>query len=280
MEELCSRYGPLIQIWLDAGAKTPAEGGPDLLPIFRRCQPQSVFYHNSECGEHRWIGNEAGYAGYPCWATMPDHGQTVLHGGSAAGQKLLNIGDPDGTAWSPGMVDVPLRGAKKFHNWFWSPNQEQGIQPTETLVRMYDQSVGRNCNFVIGAGIQPDGTLPEADAKRLAEFGAAIKRRYGKPVAETKGEGKALELKLPTPAQLDAVMIMEDITRGERVREYVIEGRAPGGDWTQLGTGQSIGHKRIQSFPRQKLAAVRVRFTKSIAPPAIRRLAVFDMRPE
>jgi alpha-L-fucosidase len=279
LEELCSRYGPLIQIWLDAGAKTPAEGGPDLLPIFRRWQPQSVFYHNSDCGEHRWIGNEAGYAGVPCWATMPDQGQTVLHGGSAAGQKLLSIGDPNGTAWSPGMVDVPLRGANKIHNWFWSPNEDHAVQPTETLVRMYDQSVGRNCNFVIGAGIQPDGTLPEADAKRLAEFGAAIKRRYGQSIAETKGDGDALELLLSKPAQLDAVMIMEDIAHGERVREYVIDGRAPGGEWVQLGTGQSIGHKRIQSFPRQQLAAVRLRFTKSIAPPVIRRLAVFDTRP-
>jgi alpha-L-fucosidase len=96
-------------------------------------------------------------------------------------------------------------------------------------------------------------------------------------VAETKGDGSALELKLSKPAQLDAVLIMEDIVQGERVREYIIEGRAPGGDWTQLGAGQSIGHKRIQSFPRQELAAVRLRFPKSIAPPAIRRLAVFDV---
>ncbi len=174
------------------------------------------------------------------------------------------------------MVDVPLRGANKIHNWFWSPNQDHAVQPTETLVRMYDQSVGRNCNFVIGAVIKPDGTLPEVDAQRLAEFGAEIQRRYGKPVAETKGEGETLELQLSKPAQLDAVMIMEDIARGERVREYIIEGRAPGGEWVQLGTGQSIGHKRIQSFPRQQLAAVRLRFTKSIAPPVIRRLAVFD----
>ena len=278
MEELCSRYGPLIQIWFDAGTKTPAEGGPDLLSIFRRCQPQSVFYHSSDCGEHRWIGNEAGYAGNPCWATMPDQGQTVLHGGSAAGQKLLSIGDPDGTAWSPGMVDVPLRGANKIHNWFWAPNQDQAVQPTENLVRMYEQSVGRNCNFVIGAVIKPDGSLPEVDARRLAEFGAEIKRRYGQPVAETKGEGETLELLLSKPAQLDAVMIMEDIARGERVREYLIEGRVSGGEWAQLGTGQSIGHKRIQSFLRQQLAAVRLRFAKSIAPPAIRRLAVFDTR--
>ncbi len=276
MKELCSRYGPLIQIWFDAGTKTPAEGGPEMLPIFRKYQPRSVFYSNKDCGEHRWIGNEKGYADDPCWATMPGQGQMLLHSGSAAGRKFLGTGDPNGTAWSPGMVDVPLRGANKIHNWFWAPNQDHAVQPRETLVQMYDQSVGHNCNFVIGAVIKPDGTLPEADAKRLAEFGAEIKRRYGKPVAETKGDGEVLELLLSEPAQLNAVFIMEDIERGERVREYIIDGRAPGGEWVQLGAGQSIGHKRIQNFTCQKLAAVRLRFTKSIAPPAIRRLAVFD----
>jgi hypothetical protein len=53
----------------------------------------------------------------------------------------------------------------------------------------------------------------------------------------------------------------------------------PGGEWVRLGTGQSIGHKRIQGFTRQELAAVRLRFTKSIARPAICRLAVFDTSP-
>jgi hypothetical protein len=43
-------------------------------------------------------------------------------------------------------------------------------------------------------------------------------------------------------------MIMEDIGRGERVPEYIIDGRAPGSEWVQLGAGQSIGHKRSPPF--------------------------------
>jgi alpha-L-fucosidase len=274
--ELCSRYGPLVQIWFDAGVKTPEEGGPDVLPVFNRHQPQSVFYHSKDRGDHRWIGNESGFANDPCWATMPDQGQTLLHSGNAAGIRLLGTGDPNGTAWSPGMVDVPLRGAGGIHNWFWAPRQEPGLQPTDPLVKMYHQSVGRNCNFILGAVIQPDGTLPEADAKRLAEFGAEIQRRYRQPSAETKGEGAVIELKLPKPAQLDTVLAMEDIAHGERVREYVIEGLAPGGGWEKLAAGQSIGHKRIQHFARTELGGVRLRLTKSVAGPKLRRLAVFD----
>lgn len=276
MREICSRYGPLVQIWFDAGTKTPAEGGPDMIPIFDKYQPHSVFYHSASRGDHRWIGNESGFANDPCWATMPDRGQTLLHAGSASGRKLLETGDPNGTAWSPGMVDVPLRGANKVHNWFWAPNEDHAVEPVERLVQMYDQSVGRNCNFVIGAVVRPDGTLPEVDVQRLAEFGAAIKRRYGKAVAETKGKGVSLELRLRKPVHLDTLFAMEDIAQGERIRAWVVEGRSRNGAWIKLGEGQSIGHKRILHFARQELTAVRLRIPKSAADPQLRRLAVFD----
>lgn len=72
------------------------------------------------------------------------------------------------------------------------------------------------------------------------------------------------------------MIAMEDISHGERIREYVVEGRASGGDWEQLAVGQSIGHMRIQSFSRREFAAVRLRLTKSIALPKLRRVAVFD----
>jgi len=273
-EELCSRYGPLIELWFDAGTKTPEEGGPDVLPIFDKYQPGAVFYHSMARGDHRWIGNEEGYANYPCWATMPDRGQTLRHN-TPEGRKLLATGDPDGPAWSPGMVDVPLRGAGKIHSWIWKPNEEHAIQPTDVLVRMYQKSVGRNCNFIIGAVIDRDGLVPESDAKRLGEFGAEVKRRYGKPSGVTEGEGATIQLNLPKPTTIDTVIAMEDIAQGERVREYQVSGLLAGGEWQKLCSGQSIGHKRIQEFRLATVAAVRIEFPKSIATPKLRHLSVY-----
>jgi alpha-L-fucosidase len=174
------------------------------------------------------------------------------------------------------MVDVPLRGVGKIHSWIWTPNEEHAIQPTDVLVRMYQESVGRNCTFIMGAVIDRDGLVPEPDAKRLGEFGAAITRRYGKPVEETKGEGATVELYLTKPLWINALIAMEDIAHGERVREYQVEGLGNDGEWRKICDGQSIGHKRIQEFPRIKVAVVRIRFTKSIGTPKIRKLAVYD----
>jgi len=273
-EELCSRYGPLVQIWFDAGVKTPSEGGPDVLPIFEKHQPDSVFYHSRQRSDIRWIGNEQGHAGVPCWATMPIDQGEVSH--NARGwRRYLHGGLADGKYWSPGMVDVPLRGSRGVHNWFWAPNQDHAADSTEKLVKMYDQSVGRNCNLIIGEVVQSDGRVPESDIGRLAEFGRAIRRRFADPLGETHGEGDGLELPLSRPRKIGQVVLMEDIAHGQRVREYQVHGLVAGGTWTKLAEGQSIGHKWIHRFDPVEVAKLKLAVSQSAAKPRIRRFAVF-----
>ena len=271
VEELCSRYGELFQIWFDAGVKTPEEGGPDVLPIVDKYQPNMVFYHSTQRAEHRWIGNEDGVAGYPCWATIPSspaQGQAHRQGRKDV---LLN-GDQNGSVWSPGMCDMPLRD----HDWFWKPNREDRIALLNTLMDCYYKSVGRNSNLLLGLTPDRDGLLPEPDSKRLAEFGSEVRRRFSKPLAQTKGEGEMVELTLKQPAKINHVIIMEDIAHGERVWEYVVEGLALGNRWEKICDGISIGHKRIQRFEAIEVAEVRLRCTKSVAMPKIRNLCVFN----
>ena len=69
---------------------------------------------------------------------------------------------------------------------------------------------------------------------------------------------------------------MEQITEGERVRQYVLEGLA-GDRWTELAHGQSIGHKRIERFHPVEVTKVRFRVTEALAEPVIRKLAVYHV---
>ena len=275
-EELCSRYGPLVQIWYDAGVKTPAEGGPDVLPIFEKYQPDSVFYHSKQRSDHRWIGNERGYAGQPCWATMPLEPGKVSHNSATWRQCLLN-GDPDGRCWSPAMVDIPLRGAHGVHNWFWHPDQDHGIYSADALERIYDQSVGRNCNLVIGEVVNQEGLVPAGDIERLAEFGRRIRQRFARPLGQAQGVGTELELDLGRARPVEHVVLMEDIRHGQRVRQYTIEGLVPGGAWKPLAQGQSIGHKWICRIASGEVAKLRLRVTRSVAAPRIRSLAAYGV---
>jgi alpha-L-fucosidase len=273
-EELCSRYGPLVQVWYDAGVKAPFQGGPDVLPIFEKHQPDSVFYHSPQRSDHRWIGNEHGHAGDPCWATMPAIDELVSHN-APTWKPHLHSGVAGGGYWSPGMVDVPFRAVGGVHNWFWRPGQDENIYSLEQLDTIYDQSVGRNCNLVIGEVITDEGLVPRGDIDRLSEFGRLIQDRFAKPAGETSGRGTELELKLSSPKQIDQVVLAEDIAHSERVREYRVEGLVGGDVWKTLASGESIGHKWIHRFEPVEVAKVRLTVTKSAALPILRTVAVY-----
>jgi len=208
-------------------------------------------------------------------ATMPK--STELSHNSDAWRRFLGTGDPDGSVWSPGMVDVPIRGAHGVHNWFWWPDQDHTIESTDSLVRMYYESVGRNCNFIVGEVITSEGLVPDADARRLTEFGKEIRRRFGAVLAETRGEGDTIELSVPKPGRIDHVVIMEEIAHGERIRRYDVEGLKSDGEWAKLCEGQSVGHKRIERFTPVEARRVRLKVTAASANPMVRKLAVYSV---
>lgn len=272
-EELVSRYGPLCEIWYDAGIPHPDSGGPDVLPIVDRHQKNIVFYHSPQRREHRWIGNESGFAGDPCWATMPDLAAAEkAHQQAVPNRQLLLHGDPDGKLWSPGMVDVPIRN----HEWFWRPNDDHKVYTPEAMVDMYYKSVGLNSTLIFGGTPDRDGLIPQADFKSYAAFGKEIRRHFGKPLAESNGRGNTVTLRLKKPARVDHVSIMESITEGERIRAYKVEALTGPSQWTTLGAGESVGHKRIHRFSAVEAAEVRLTVAKSTAEPLIRSLAVYS----
>lgn len=275
-EEICSNYGELVQIWYDAGVKLPHEGGPDVLPIFDKYQPNSVFYNSSKRLDHRWIGNEAGHAGYPCWSTIPelDAMTKIKTKSRKAWYEKLYQGDSGGTHWAPAMVDVPLRGANGVHNWFWNPNQEHGIYPTEKLTEMYYNSVGRNSNLLMGVVINPDGLVPEPDVKRLKEFGDEIIHSFSNPLATTSGIGRKITQNLKGKQKINQVVLMENIALGERVREFKVEGKTTKG-WKILVEGSCIGHKYIARFDEVEVSSLRLLVGRSVAEPNIKEFAVY-----
>ena len=220
-EELMSRYGELAVVWYDGGGHGPELGGPDILPIVERYQKNIIFYHNSQRADMRWGGSETGMVPYPCWGTYPfpyshSKNQDIIFKDD---NRLLKNGDPDGGYYMPAMSDVPLRGYNGRHEWFWEPDDESHIQPLNKLIEMYYNSVGHNSTLIIGVTPDPRGLLPVADSIRMKLFGDEIKRRFAQPIAEVSGCGKRLEMNLNRPYHIDAIVLCEDISKGERVRQ-------------------------------------------------------------
>ncbi|MEI6567130.1 MAG: alpha-L-fucosidase [Verrucomicrobiota bacterium] len=261
LTELWGNYGKLGEIWFDGGVLDPAKGGPNMLPILHKFQPGAIVFQGP-AATIRWIGNEDGVAPYPCWATVPEV------------RDYNGPGSPDGPRWLPGECDVPIRKGI----WMWEPNTESRLLSVNELMELYYQSVGHNCNLLLNVNPDPDGLVPAPDLKRYREFGDEIRRRFSRSVAETSGRGEVLELALPKEASINHVIIQEQITEGERVREYVVEALVEG-QWKELCKGTAIGHKRIQRFNNQEAGRVRVRITASVAEPILRRVAVYNVPP-
>lgn len=273
LEEIWSNYGPLFELWFDGGILPASLGGADVGGLLRRLQPNAVCFQGPSTAQSRirWIGNERGDAPDPCWSTVDE----VPADQANIDAPLSGAGNAGGSIWMPGETDMPNRDQHRAYmgGWFWRAGEDDTLYSLEHLLDCYERSVGRGTNLLLGMVIDTHGRVPEADRNRFAEFGAAIRQRYGNPLGETAGEGEELLLTLPREESASAVVLMEDIAQGERVRAYTLEGHMNQG-WMALGAGQHIGHKRILRFPRIRLDAVRLRCEQSVGVPLIRSMAV------
>ena len=273
LTELWSGYGDLFEIWFDGGVLTPKEGGADVLPLVKRLQPDAIAFQGPLGHDNliRWVGNEEGTAPDPCWATADS---TT----NSDGVKIIEglHGRPDAPFWCPGESDFTLRYNSSFEGgWMWHEGQDNLMFSVAELMEKYETSVGRNTNMLLGLVIDDRGLIPDADVRRVEEFGAAIGERYGDPVAETSGKGNTISLNPPSSTIVDRVVIQEDIAFGERVLAWRLEGITSSGTTIALAEGTNIGHKRIARFDPVELTAIRLTADSAKAKPVIRRLAAF-----
>jgi len=279
VEEICSNYGELFEIWFDGGASHPDKGAPNVLPIVQKYQPNCLFYHNDQLAEARWAGSESGTVGYPNWSTFPYNftgsGESAPKPIYENGYKLLKHGDPKGQYFVPAMADAPLRGAQGRHEWFWEPGDENAVYPLSELMDMYLKSVGRNATLIMGITPDDKGLVPEGDFKRMEEFGKAIKDLFSKPIAITTSEGFSAELKLKKKTPVSYIMIQEDISQGHRIMEFKVEAKM-GNTWKTIVEGTSVGNKFIHKLetPIQS-SQIRLRVLNSIAQPKIINFSIY-----
>jgi len=267
LTELWSEYGDLFEVWFDGGVLPPEKGGFDVLALLKKYQPQTIAFQGPFGYENniRWVGNEEGVAPYPCWSRA----DSTTSASGVIEIKGLN-GNPEGLFWCPGESDFPLRLNSSFQGgWFWHKDQDDQMRTLEELLDKYCKSVGRNTNMLLGIVIDDRGLVPEADVRRLNEFGEMIKENFSAPLGTNRGRGNEFIVKFKSPEPVSYIVIMEDISKGERIRDYRLSGLSDG-KWTSLGEGSCIGHKRIETVKKGIFSAVKLEIVKSEGIPLIR----------
>ena len=258
-EEVLSRYGEATEIWFDGNCIIPLED------IKEKYAPNAIVF-GSSMANIRWVGNERGIAPYPAW-------NSIKKEDGAKGMATAAHGDPNGELWMPLEVNTTL----KDHYWFWSPENEGKLKSMDNLMECYYKSVGRGGLFLLNSAPDTTGLIPQVDMKLYKQLGDEIRKRFSKSIKETSGKGWLVELDLGKETKIDHVITMEDITYGERVRRYAIDGTTDGKNWFKIVEGISIGHKRIDKFDPVNVNKIRFRSIEQAAEPIIRKLAVYSV---
>jgi alpha-L-fucosidase len=282
LEELATNYGDLVEFWLDgAGSAGHVYNFPKIIETLRTYQPDTVVFADTglfEYGDARWVGNESGIVPYENWNVIDRHGYR---------------------RWRPVEADTPLR---KGH-WFWHPNDETSLKTVKELLDTYDASVGRGAQLMLGLAPDRRGLLPDADVKRLEEFGAALRQRAQNNLAthhapatqeiaaaldndpDTFWSAPAgsrhalLEINFDKPETFDHAVTMEWLNDGQHVQKYAIEvWNESERKWTPVAQGQAIGHKKIDSFPAVTTQRVRLNILSSTSEAHIREFQLFNWR--
>jgi alpha-L-fucosidase len=272
LTELLTNYGPVHEVWFD-GANGEGPNGkrqeydwPRFWGHVRRHQPDAVMF--SDAGpDVRWIGNETGVAGDTNWS-MVDPGVVPVPGMSGNEvMRMLREGDPAGTVWRPGETDVSIRPG-----WFYHPAEDERVKSVDRLVEIYFTSVGRNSKLLLNVPPTREGLLHDVDVARLTGMRTALDRLFATDVTEGgnvrwqgTGQGAVLEVELPRAGQVAIVDLREDITQGQSVAKYLVEGMVSSGVWTALSEGSTIGYRKLDRINPTMVSRLRVTVDEAVA---------------
>ena len=101
-----------------------------------------------------------------------------------------------------------------------------------------------------------------------------MQKQFSKPLGQTTGTGNLYEIDFEKSQKVKHVIIQEDISKGERVREYKLYGKEDG-EWELVNTGSSIGHKRIEVLNKGNYSGIKLEVVRSEGNPIIRKLECY-----
>jgi len=312
LRELLTHYGDIFTVWFDgANGGRGYYGGaretrridastyydwPNTRQIVRELMPMAVMF--SDAGpDVRWVGNENGTAGDPCWATINSAGR--YPGGSSAG---LNSGERPGTDWIPAECDVSIRPG-----WFYHAKEDSRVKTPAQLLDIYYKSVGRGA--CLNLNLPPDrrGQINENDVRSLREFRRILDATFASNLARdahltasnVRGGTKAfapknlldgnrdsywatddsvttpqLTLEFKKPITFNVVSLREHLPLGQRVEAFALD-QWKDGQWVEFAKGTSIGNHRLLRGDYVTTDKVRLRITQAPVCPALSEFGLF-----
>jgi alpha-L-fucosidase len=310
LTELLTNYGPIFEVWFDGanggdgyygGARETRHidratyyGWPEIFALVRNLQPDAVIF--SDIGpDIRWVGNEAGHAGDPCWATYtpPPAEPGGVAAPGATDYRQAEQGHRDSPTWMPAEADVSIRPG-----WFYHEAENDRVRTPANLFDLYTQSVGRGASLLLNVPPDRRGRIHETDAASLLAFGALLRDTFAtnlaadaqrsasntrsnaqrfSPENTTDGDRDTywttdddhreacIELTLREMRTFDLINLQEYLPLGQRVHAWRIEMKS-GHDWIQIAQGESIGARRLVWIDPVTTDRIRIHLKGPVSP--------------
>jgi alpha-L-fucosidase len=305
LSELMRNYGPVWETWWDgAGADfITTDFYTRWAAIVRTNQPQCVIFGTKNSfpfADCRWMGNESGISGDPCWSTI----DPASIRDESTHIEQLNQGEVNGMAYIPAETDVSIRPS-----WFYHAEEDGRVKSVEELVKIYCQSVGRNSVLLLNFGPDRRGLIHETDAKNAAglrkwidgTFKTNLARKAKVTSLHPRGAGfeparlvdereetyyasadghhaDTIVFDLGAAKTFDCLMLQEVIQLGHRTTGWSVDTSTDGKNWAPIPEAtdkQSIGYKWIIRFTPVTASHVRLRITAGQASVALHTFGVY-----
>lgn len=310
LTELLTNYGPIFEVWFDGanggdgyygGARETRHidratyyGWPETFELVRTLQPGAVIF--SDIGpDVRWVGNEQGHAGDPCWATYtpPPAEPDGVAAPGATDYRQAEQGHRDSPHWIPAEADVSIRPG-----WFYHESENDRVRTPANLFDLYLRSVGRGASLLLNVPPDRRGRIHEADAASLLAFGGLLRETFTINLAAdavlsasntragddrfspqntidgkretywTTDDGRTearIELVLQDKQTFDLVDMREYLPLGQRVHGWHVEVLSES-QWIRIAEGESIGARRLVRTDPVTTDRIRFNFTGPVGP--------------
>ena len=263
LTELLTNYGKIWECWWDGAGSTEAVYDWERwAKTVRALQPDAVIFGSlgaTPWVDVRWVGNEKGVAGKPCYATI-DPISLVVETTSE-----LNSGKLGGERFIPAEVDVSIRPG-----WFYHKEQDDMVRSPENLVELWFTSIGSNAGFLLNLPPDRRGLIHENDVQSIKQFNDVLNDTLSRNLAsDGTFAGKHLHdctvdnlikkdkfflplektftVKLPCKREINTMIIGEGVELGHKV--WKITARAlVDGEMKTLFENDIIGYTLAQRF--------------------------------
>ena len=288
LTELLTGYGELFSIWFDGACGEGPNGRKQeydwagYIALCRKYQPNAVTFN---VGDIRWCGNEAGQCREAEWSVLPaylssldtvfSNAQKEEDTDGSFRKRVYSVMESDlgsrevingidDFIWYPCETDTSIRPG-----WFYHPEEDDKVRPLDELMEIYYNSVGGNSTLLLNIPPTKEGLFHPNDVKRLGEIGDRIRGEFSQNFAPPGN--KSLELNFDAPVCVSKIVLMEDITVGQRVEAFAIYA-----DGAKIYEGKTVGYKKIAVLKEKVFASnIKIEVTQSRLEPAFAFVGVY-----